>query len=95
MRYMKYASLTLQTIRDFNLTDPTVRTQLRKRYGDQLPLSAPVIAPVSMFRSPLLVTIAERWSKGLRLATPCVLPRATCKEDIAIVPSQNLPLATP
>jgi len=60
MRYMKYASLTLQTIRDFNLTDPTVRTQLRKRYGDQLPLSAPVIAPVSMFRSPLLVTIAER-----------------------------------
>ena len=51
---------TLQTIRDFNLTDPTVRAQLHKRYGDHLPLSEPVIAPVSMFRSPLLVTIAER-----------------------------------
>ena len=50
----------LQTIRDFNLTDPAVRAKLRERYGDNIPLNEPVIFPVSMFRSTLLVTVANR-----------------------------------
>ena len=50
----------LQTIRDFNLTDPAVRAKMRERYGDNVPLSEPVISPVSMFRSNLLLTIAEQ-----------------------------------
>jgi len=33
---------------------------MRQRYGDNVPLSEPVIAPVSMFRSNLLVTVAEQ-----------------------------------
>lgn len=49
----------LQTIRDFNLTDSAVRAKIRERYGDNVPLNEPVIAPVSMFRSNLLVTVAE------------------------------------
>jgi hypothetical protein len=51
---------TLQTIRDFNLTDPAVSAKLRERYGDNIPFGEPVISPVSMFRSTLLVTVAER-----------------------------------
>jgi Permuted papain-like amidase enzyme, YaeF/YiiX, C92 family len=51
---------TLQTIRDFNLTDPAVSAKLHERYGDNIPLGEPVISPVSMFRSTLLVTVAER-----------------------------------
>jgi hypothetical protein len=50
----------LQTIRDFNLTDPAVRTKLRERYGDNIPLTEPVISPVSIFRSNLLQTVAEQ-----------------------------------
>ena len=50
----------LQHIRDFNLSDPSVRAKLRERYGDHIPLEEPVISPVAMFRSPLLVTVAER-----------------------------------
>jgi hypothetical protein len=50
----------LQTIRDFNLTDAAVRAKLRERYGDNIPLNEPVISPVSMFRSTLLVTVANR-----------------------------------
>lgn len=50
----------LQTIRDFKLTDPAVRAKLRERYGDNVPLAEPVISPVSMFRSTLLVTVAKQ-----------------------------------
>jgi hypothetical protein len=50
----------LQQIRDFNLDDPSVRAKLQERYGDHIPLEEPVISPVAMFRSPLLVTVAER-----------------------------------
>ena len=49
----------LQTLRDFNLTDPAVRAKMRERYGDTVPLNEPVISPVAMFRSNLLVTVAE------------------------------------
>jgi hypothetical protein len=50
----------LQKVRDFNLSDPAVRAKMRERYGSKLPLNEPVISPVSMFRSELLVTVAKR-----------------------------------
>jgi len=50
----------LQTLHEFNLTDPTVRAKMRERYGDTVPLDEPVISPVAMFRSNLLVTVAEQ-----------------------------------
>ncbi|HSS76750.1 MAG TPA: YiiX family permuted papain-like enzyme [Thermoanaerobaculia bacterium] len=49
----------LQHIKDFNLKDPSVRAKLRERYGDHVPIEEPVISPDAMFRSPLLVTVAE------------------------------------
>jgi hypothetical protein len=49
----------LQRVRDFNLTDPAVRAKMRERYGDHIPMDEPVISPVSMFNSPLLVTTDE------------------------------------
>ncbi|MEJ8856088.1 YiiX family permuted papain-like enzyme [Variovorax robiniae] len=50
----------LARIRDFNLSDPAVRARMRERYGDQVPLDEPVISPVAMFDSPLLVTVERR-----------------------------------
>jgi hypothetical protein len=49
---------TLQKIREFNLVDPTVAKLMKQRYGDAVPIDEPVISPVSMFESPLLVQIA-------------------------------------
>ena len=50
----------LQHMRDFNLSDPLVHSRLRERFGDKVPLDEPVISPVAMFRSPLLVTVTKR-----------------------------------
>jgi hypothetical protein len=50
----------LQRIRDFNLTDPVVAAVIRQRYGNTIPLDEPVIAPVAMYNSPLLITVMER-----------------------------------
>jgi hypothetical protein len=50
----------LQTLREFNLTDPIVQAKMRERYGDSVPLNEPVISPVAMFRSNRLVTVAEQ-----------------------------------
>jgi hypothetical protein len=48
---------TLQTIRDFNLSDPAVRTKMRERYGDHVPctnrLSPPSPCSRPHFWSPL------------------------------------------
>jgi hypothetical protein len=49
----------LQHLRDFNLADPVVKTKMRQRYGDHVPLAETVISPAAMFRSPLLKTVAE------------------------------------
>ena len=51
---------TLQRVRDFNLSDPAVRAKMRERYGPNIPLDEPVISPVSMFASPILVTVASQ-----------------------------------
>lgn len=51
---------SLQRVRDFNLSDPIVRSKMRERYGDKIPLDEPVISPVAMFRSALLRTVAQQ-----------------------------------
>jgi hypothetical protein len=33
---------------------------MRERYGTRIPLDEPVISPVAMFDSPLLVTVVAR-----------------------------------
>jgi hypothetical protein len=50
----------LQQVREFNLTDPAVKAKMHERYGSSVPLDAPVISPVAMERSNLLVMVAER-----------------------------------
>ena len=50
----------LQKIREFNLTDPVVAAVLKQRYGDEVPMDEPVISPVAMFNSPLLVQVAVK-----------------------------------
>ncbi|MDT4888118.1 hypothetical protein FQZ97_1246310 [compost metagenome] len=50
----------LLQIRSFNLSDPAVRAKMRERYGDAVPMDEPVISPVAMFDSPLLVTVESR-----------------------------------
>ena len=50
----------LQHLRDFDLSHPAVRAKLRERYGNRLPLDETVISPVSIFRSPELVTVLSR-----------------------------------
>jgi len=50
----------LQKVRDFNLSDPSVKAKMRERYGTDIPLSEPVISPVAMFKSPLLVTVRAK-----------------------------------
>jgi hypothetical protein len=59
-RALKIEIGSLQKIRDFNLTDPTVAKLMEQRYGDAVPLDEPVISPVSMFDSPLLVQVVAR-----------------------------------
>ncbi|GAB2898158.1 YiiX family permuted papain-like enzyme [Uliginosibacterium flavum] len=50
----------LQQLRDFKLDDAAVRAKMRERYGEQVPLAEPVISPVAMFESELLVAVARR-----------------------------------
>lgn len=50
----------LQKVRDFDLSDPAVKAKMRERYGTRIPLDEPVISPVAMFDSPLLVTVDAR-----------------------------------
>lgn len=50
----------LAKLGSFNLSNPAVKAKLKERYGNQVPLNEPVIAPVAIFESPLLVTVAQR-----------------------------------
>jgi len=49
----------LQQLKDFDLSSPAVRQTMKSTYGDHIPLTERIISPVSMFSSPLLVTVAE------------------------------------
>ncbi len=50
----------LQTIGEFDLSDPLVEAKVRERWGGQPPADEPVISPAAMFGSPLLVTVYTR-----------------------------------
>ena len=47
----------LEKLRDFDLTDETVRKKMHDRYGDNIPLDELVISPASVFNSDLLITV--------------------------------------
>lgn len=51
---------TLQALRDFKLDDAAVRAKMRERYGEKVPLAEPVISPVAMFESELLVEVLRK-----------------------------------
>ena len=47
----------LQKLRDFDLSDAAVRTKMKQRYGEKVPLESPVISPASMFKAEELSTV--------------------------------------
>jgi hypothetical protein len=49
-----------QKLREFDLTDPAVRSKMRERYGNAVPLGEPVISPAAMFSTPILQTVDQR-----------------------------------
>jgi hypothetical protein len=44
----------LQKLREFDLSDTAVRTKMKQRYGESVPLDSPVISPPSMFTAEAL-----------------------------------------
>lgn len=50
----------LKTFKDFDLSSPSVRQLVSERYGKNMPMNMPVIAPSDMFDSELLYTVEER-----------------------------------
>ena len=49
----------LQKLKDFDLTNPTVQTIMKKRYGTEIPFNEKVISPAAIFESKLLETVIE------------------------------------
>lgn len=49
----------LKTLKDFDTSSKQVQTLMKKRYGNEIPYSEPVISPVDMFNSEELITIIE------------------------------------
>ena len=47
----------LQELRDFDLSDAAVRTKMKERYGEKVPLDSPVISPASMFKTEALSAV--------------------------------------
>lgn len=50
----------LQTIREFDLSDPLVQAKVRERFADSLPKNERVVSPAAIFGSQLLVTVYKR-----------------------------------
>jgi hypothetical protein len=50
----------LQTMGEFDLSDPLVRAKVRERFGESLPKNETVISPAAIFASDRLVTVYER-----------------------------------
>ena len=50
----------LQTMQEFDLSDPLVQVKVRERFGESTPKNEIVISPAAIFASELLVTIYER-----------------------------------
>lgn len=51
---------SLQKLREFDLTDPNVKTKMQERYGDKVPFDETVISPAAIFSSEALVEVAQR-----------------------------------
>jgi len=47
----------LKTLKDFDLSSSKVQYLMKKRYGNNIPYSEPVISPVDMFNSAELITV--------------------------------------
>ncbi|TGL50827.1 YiiX family permuted papain-like enzyme [Leptospira wolffii] len=47
----------LKTLKDFDLSSSKVQYLMKKRYGNNIPYSEPVISPVDMFNSTELITV--------------------------------------
>ena len=50
----------LQTMQEFDFSDPLVQEKVRERFGDSLPKTETVISPAAIFASELLVTVYKR-----------------------------------
>jgi uncharacterized protein YycO len=50
----------LQELREFDLTSDIVRSKMKERYGDEIPLAEKVISPAAMFDSDELEMINEK-----------------------------------
>ena len=49
----------LQKLREFDLSDPIVKTRMKERYGSSIPLEEPVISPGEIFSYDGLIVVAE------------------------------------
>ena len=47
----------LQTMAEFDLSDPVVQKEIRERFGDSVPKEEIVISPAAIFASNLLITV--------------------------------------
>lgn len=47
----------LHAMREYNLDHPLIKQKLKERYGDDVPLDEPVVAPSDLFDSELLQTV--------------------------------------
>lgn len=62
--YNKFTGLKigeLKTLKDFDISSKTVQKLMKKRYGNHIPYSEPVISPVDMFNSSELISIIENY----------------------------------
>ena len=50
----------LQKVRDLDLSNPIVKTKIKERYGNKVPMDETVISPSEMFSSDLLVTVTQK-----------------------------------
>ena len=50
----------LQTLADFDLSDPAVQAKIRERFANGAPLAETVISPAAIFAAPNLTTVYER-----------------------------------
>ncbi|NOY48129.1 MAG: YiiX family permuted papain-like enzyme [Chlorobi bacterium] len=50
----------LERLSDFDLTDEIVRSKMKERYGENIPMNEKVISPAEMFDSDKLITIEEK-----------------------------------
>jgi hypothetical protein len=50
----------LQKLREFDLSDPTVKAKMKERYGDAMPMDETVISPGEIFSCPELIEVIVR-----------------------------------